>query len=66
MPNVIDFPDLAKPADMELLRDVINSEKFQNCHDKFFANHNVSEMPFKKVLMAFYLYGYLEAAYDSL
>lgn len=66
MSNVIDFPVSDNPEDMKLLKGVIDSGKFQDCHDKFFANYNISDMPFQKILMGFYLYGYLQAMYDTL
>jgi hypothetical protein len=65
MAEIIDFPGLSSPEDMELLTDIIDSGKFQDCHDKLFANYNVSDIPPQKLFMGFYLYGYLQAAYDS-
>ncbi len=66
MSNVIDFPVSENPEDMKLLKEVIESGKFQDCHDKFFANYNISDMPFQTILKGFYLYGYLQAMYDTL
>ena len=66
MSNVIDFPGLDRPEDMKLLKEVIESGKFQDCHDKFFANYNVSEISLQTIFKGFYLYGYLQAMYDTL
>ena len=66
MNNVIDFPGLDKPEDLKLLKAVIDSGKFQECHDKLFVNYNVSEIPLQTIFKGFYLYGYLQAMYDTL